>query len=67
MLFVVRPGLLVVEDGAFGYAPVVQVQFFGPGGDCRQGDSLLVLAKLIDALFHQVNSTLAKLGVDLLF
>lgn len=52
MLLVVRPGFLVVEDGAFGEVPVVQVQIFGLGGDCRQGDSLLVLTERIDALFH---------------
>src|SRR5438067_1891919 len=67
MPLVVCSGLLVVEDGTFGYAPMVQVQLFGLGSDRRQGDSLLVLAERIDALFHQVNGPLAKLCVDLLF
>src|SRR5438309_11888066 len=66
MIFVAGSGLLVVKDGTFGDAPMIRVQFFRFGGDCRQGDSLLVLAKLVDALSGQVNGALSLRRVNLL-
>ena len=66
MLFVVTSGLLVVKNGTLGDASMLDVQFPRFGSYRRQRDALLVLAECIDTLFHQINSPLAELCIDLL-
>jgi len=57
MLLVVRPGLLVVEDGALGdpFAVALGVQLFRLGRDRRQRDALLVFTERIDALLNYLS------------
>ena len=54
MLFVVRSGLRVVENGALGdpFAVALSIQRFGLGSNRCQRDALLVLAERINALLH---------------
>src|ERR1700730_5684390 len=66
MLFVVHPGLLVVENGALGDAPMLRIQFFRLGGDCCQRNALLVLTERIDTLVDQIDGALPLRHVNLL-
>lgn len=66
MLFVVRPGLLVVKDSTLGNASILRIEFFRLGSDGRERDVPPVLAECIDAALDEVIGALSQAGADLL-
>ena len=69
MVLVVGPGLLVVEDRAFGdpFTIAFDIQYFRLGDDGRERNRLLVFAQRIHTAFDQIQGALAQPHVDFFF
>ena len=69
MLFVVGPGLLVVENRAFGdpFPLPLNIQLPRLCSNRRERNPLLLLVQCINTAFDQINGALPQTCVDFLF